>query len=123
MATIVHFNICADQPERARHFYEEAFAWKFTPLPQMNYYLIETKDIKARKGIGGGMYPRDDPKAPGVVNFIGVESLDEMIDKITALGGTVITPRHVVPNWGYFAVCTDTENNQFGIFEEDGQAH
>jgi uncharacterized protein len=124
MATIVHFNISADNPERAKTFYEKAFGWKFTHLPEpMNYYLIETEDTGGAKGIGGGMYSRHDPGAPGLINFVGVDSLDDAIERIPDLGGKIIVPRQVVPNWGYFAVCADTENNQIGIFEDDEQAH
>jgi len=27
-----------------------------------------------------------------------------------------------VPGWGYFAICADTENNGFAIFEADNTA-
>jgi len=37
-------------------------------------------------------------------------------------GGKVISPKMPVPGMGYFAVCTDRENNGFGIFEVDNAA-
>lgn len=51
MATIVHFDITAEEPERAKKFYEELFEWKINLLPgPENYYLIETKDLSGVKG-------------------------------------------------------------------------
>lgn len=124
MATIVHFNIIADQIDRAKTFYEKAFDWKFVSLPEpMNYYLIETTDVDGQKGIGGGLTIRESSQVPGTINFIGVTSLDEMVDRIKMLGGKIVTAKQVIPNWGYFAVCTDTENNQLGLFQEDKTAH
>jgi hypothetical protein len=38
------------------------------------------------------------------------------------LGGKVTTQKTPVPGMGYFAVCTDTESNTFGIFEADETA-
>ncbi len=46
MPTIVHFDLPADDVERAKKFYEKLFDWKFNqvsmPVP---FYLIETKDL------------------------------------------------------------------------------
>ena len=40
MATIIHFDVSADNPMRAKGFYEKLFDWKFELLPgPMNYYL------------------------------------------------------------------------------------
>jgi len=42
MPTIVHFDLPADDVERAKKFYEKLFDWKFDKVP-MPYYLIETQ--------------------------------------------------------------------------------
>jgi len=124
MATIVHFDISADKPKRAKEFYEKLFGWKITLLPgPMDYYLIETIDLEGKKGIGGGMSQRTAESKNGITNFIGVSSIDESIKKLTELGGKVIIPKQVVPGFGYNALCTDTENNLFGLFQEDTNAH
>ncbi len=33
---VVHFEIPADDVERAQSFYQEAFGWQITPMPDMN---------------------------------------------------------------------------------------
>lgn len=118
MATIIHFDLSADDTERAKKFYSELFGWEFNELPgQVPYYLIETKDITGKPGPGGGMAKRTAPQQ-GIINYIGVSSIDESIQKVKVLGGKVILEKQVIPGYGVLAVCTDTENNTFGLFEE-----
>ena len=88
------------------------------PVP---YYLIQTTDLNGNEGVGGGLAKRD-ASGQGITNFIGVSSVDEYIAKIEKLGGKVIEPKMAVPGWGYLAVCLDTENNTFGIWEDDENA-
>jgi hypothetical protein len=122
MPTIVHFDISADDTERAKRFYEELFGWKIGLLsgPEA-YYLIETTDLDGQIGIGGGMARRSKPE-DRITNFIGVNSINEYVAKVEKLGGKVIEPKRPVPGWGYLAVCLDTENNAFGLWEEDNNA-
>ncbi len=60
MATIIHFNISAEKPTRAKDFCEKLIDWKFELLPgPMDYYMIETKDLDGKPGTGGGMAKRE----------------------------------------------------------------
>jgi uncharacterized protein len=88
----------------------------------MNYYFNETKDLKGIPGIGGGMSKREHPRQGGINNFVGVASIDESMNKVVELGGKIIQQKQAVPEWGYVALCTDTENNIFGLFQEDKSA-
>lgn len=36
--------------------------------------------------------------------------------------GKVVVPKMAVPKMGYLAICLDTENNTFGIWETDESA-
>jgi uncharacterized protein len=42
--------------------------------------------------------------------------------KIEKLGGTICKPKTTVPGMGHFAICQDTENNTFAIWEMDPKA-
>ena len=53
------------------------------------------------------------------MDHFGVPSVDEYSAKVEKLGGKIVVPKSAVPGWGYFAICMDTENNVFGIFEAD----
>jgi predicted enzyme related to lactoylglutathione lyase len=41
---------------------------------------------------------------------------------VKELGGKVVAPKHAVPGMGYFALCIDTENNSFAIWESNENA-
>lgn len=125
MATIVHFDIGADDMSRARKFYEQLFGWKFTQLqPPMDYYqLIETAGLDGKPGVGGGLMKWDEQGRTGITNFMGVTSVDEALAKVKELGGQALSGKLTVPGFGYMATCTDTEGNTLGLFQEDPQAH
>ena len=119
MAAIVHFDISADNPERLKDFYEKLLGWKIEALPGMDYYFVETTGLHGEKGIGGGISKRSTESWKGITNFMGVDSIDATISKLTSLGGKVIVPKQLIPGYGYNAICSDPENNVIGLFQED----
>lgn len=119
MPTISYFEIPADDTERAKSFYSELFGWKMEKTEESaEYCLITTTDKKDQKGIQGGLMRRQRPGQP-IINFIDVPSVEEYSDKVVRLGGKVVIPRRLVPDRGYFALCLDTENNRFAIWERE----
>ncbi len=127
MPTIVHFEMPADDVERAKKFYTDLFGWKIEKWPgtssknssssSMEYWIVSTTDDKGNKAaIGGGLMKRQEQHQQ-ITNFIDVNSVDEYSSKIDKLGGKVVVTKMAVPGMGYFAVCHDTENNSFGIWE------
>ncbi len=127
MPTIVHFEIPSDDIERSRTFHNELFGWhieKWTgSMPAtaegMEYWLVTTVDDKGNKALTGGMMKR---QSQGITNYFDVKSVQEYSAKVEKLGGKVISPKQSLPGIGYIAICTDTENNRFGIFEADQTA-
>lgn len=118
MPTIVHFEIPADDTERAKKFYIDLFGWKIEKTPEMDYWMITTSGEKA---VDGGMMKRQNPEEK-ITNYIDVPSIDEYAAKVEKLGGKVVVPKAAVPNYGYFAVCIDTENNAFALWQSDKSA-
>ena len=125
MPTIVHFDIPSDNIERAKKFYSDLFGWKMDKWSGssegMEYWLISTVDDKGNKVLGGGMMKRQSPQQEGI-NYFDVKSVQESSAKVEQLGGKVVMPKSPVPGVGYMAVCKDSENNGFGIFEADQTA-
>lgn len=117
MATLVHFNITAANPAKIGQFYHELFDWKIEALPGQiePYYMISTEDLKHNKGIGGGIATGK----PGIINYVGVSSIENTLKKVLALGGKIIQAKQAVPGFGFLAVCADPEENMIGLFEED----
>jgi uncharacterized protein len=129
MSTIVHFEIPADDIERSKKFYTDLFGWKIEKWPgmdsgassDMEYWMITTTDGKGNKALGGGMMKRQMPQQPNI-NYIDVKSVDEYSSKVENIGGKVVVSKKAVPGMGYFAVCLDTENNAFAIWESTESA-
>ena len=120
MARVNHFEIPADQPERAVEFYKQVFGWSVRKWegPQ-DYWLVST-GVTSEPGINGAIVRRT--AVPTTTNTVVVHSLDEFAKRITAAGGKVVSPVMPVPGQGYMAYCTDTEGNRFGIMEADPDA-
>ena len=119
MATIVHFDISANDTGRAKTFYEKLFNWQIEKLPgPMNYYLVKTSDMQGNQGLGGGMSAREAGRSNGIINYIGVTSIDTTLKQVIDLGGTILQPAQMIPGYGRLALCTDTEDNIFGVFED-----
>ena len=119
-SSIVWFNVPADDVRRAQKFYSGLFGWKIKPFRGMKDFMqIDTGGADASPD--GGIGQRKDEKQ-SIVNYVGVESVEKFLAKVGKLGGKVCMPKTAVPQMGYFAVCQDTENNGFGLWEHDRNA-
>ena len=120
--TIVHFEIPADDVEKLRKFYSELFGWKIEKTPgPIDYWMIETipvseKETALHRGVNGGMMKRQNPEHRPV-NYIAVESVDDYVKKIEALGGRILVAKMEVPGVGWWALALDPEGNQFAILQ------
>jgi uncharacterized protein len=121
MSRVVHFEISADDPERAGTFYATVFGWHIQKWdgPQ-DYWLAGTGDT-SRPGIDGAIMRRD-AGMPPVINTIDVTSVDATVEQVLASGGSVAMPKMTVPGIGYMAYCFDTEGNMFGVMQADPSA-
>lgn len=121
MATIVHFDVASEDPERAKKFYAALFGWKYQSVPEFHYNLITTTNLDGTPGVGGGLGKRMDP-SQRITNYFGVKSLDAAMKQVADLGGKVVSPKMPVPGMGFLANCIDTEGNAFGLWEENAAA-
>ncbi len=117
---IVWFEIPADDPSRAKKFYSSLFGWKINPFPHMpDYWHIDTAG--GNDTPDGGMMARKHPQQPITV-YISVPSVTRAVAKVKKLGGKICVEKMGVPSMGYFAVCQDTENNIFALWERNESA-
>ncbi len=117
MSRVVHFEIPADDPERAVEFYKKVFGWKIDKWEgPMDYWLVKTGEDD-EMGINGAIMPKE--FGDKVRNTIAVESLDEAIKKIEAQGGKMLTEKQTIPNIGVMAAFKDTEGNISVILKPD----
>jgi predicted enzyme related to lactoylglutathione lyase len=119
-ANIVWFEIPADDLPRAKKFYSALFGWKIQNIPGMtDYWHIDTGGPDASPD--GGMMVRKHPQQPAM-NYVNVASVTKFMAKVKKLGGKICMPKTAVPKMGYFAVCQDTENNSFALWERSDKA-
>jgi len=120
MPRVVHFEIHADDPERAAKFYEKVFNWKISKWEgPVGYWLVTTGEDK-EPGINGAIMHR--VSKGSTWNTIDVPSVDEFVQKIVKADGKVVQKKTAVPGVGFMAYCADTEGNVFGIMQEDTKA-
>ena len=121
MPKIVHFEINADEPLRAKSFYENAFDWKIEKWEgPLEYWVIEA-GYEGEEGINGGLQKREEP-TDQIFNYINVTNADEFKDRIEKFGGSIESPKITVPGVGYIYMFKDTEGNKLGIMQEDENA-
>ena len=109
---IAHFDVHADDVERAKKFYEHVFGWRFSAWGPPGFFLIATGDEKD-PGIHGAVHdrPKDQPRSVGYQCTIAVEDVDVIAKMITEAGGQITVPRMVIPTVGEIIVFKDTEGN------------
>ena len=120
-ANIIWFEIPADKPERAQKFYSQLFGWKITPFPggMADYWHIDTGGDEATPD--GGLMKRMHP-AQTITSYVNVPSVTRAMAKVKRLGGKICKPKTAVPGMGYLAICLDTENNTFALWEINPKA-
>jgi uncharacterized protein len=125
MRKVVHFEIPADDLDRAKAFYSSVFGWALQTVPMAGgeYTAVVTTPVDGQTqlptepgAINGGMMQRDE-RTPSPVITVDVEAIDDALKEIEAGGGTTITPRTAIPGMGAFAYFKDPEGNVLGLWE------
>src|SRR3989344_7333419 len=124
----VHFEIQADDVDRAAKFYQDIFGciiqkWEGSPT---DYRIVMTADKDSKEpGINGGLLKRPCPApAPeqgtnAFVCTVQVENFDEIAEKILKAGGRVAMPKFALTGMAWQGYFLDTEGNTFGLHQVD----
>jgi uncharacterized protein len=120
MDRVVHFEIHADDPDRAERFYSEAFGWTVTRWKgSIDYRSVSSGE--GAPGIDGAIVERRLPIAgEGVAGFvctIAVEDIGATERRILGAGGQRVRDRQQIPGIGLHAYFKDTEGNIFGALQ------
>ncbi|MDD2935394.1 MAG: VOC family protein [Candidatus Pacebacteria bacterium] len=135
---VIHFEIHAFDPEKTIKFYSDVFGWKIeewkfpddTKIERENRYwgIMTAPENSKDPGINGGIVVRKGPvpKEGEAINAfvctIGVDSVDNYLEKIEKAGGSIALPKMPIPGMAWLAYAKDIDGNIFGIFEEDKNA-
>ena len=120
---VVHFEIPYDDGDRARSFYKEIFDWQLVQMPEMGGYTLVMTGPSGEQGptepgfINGGMLSRDMAATRHPVVVVDVPSIDETLQRVPELGGSVVAGKTAVGEMGFAAYVTDPEGNVVGLWE------
>jgi predicted enzyme related to lactoylglutathione lyase len=131
MSRVVHFEIQADDVERAKAFYADVFGWTYeddsAAVGGAVYWGIITGP-EGQMGINGGLLQRPAPVPQGhagtnaYVCTIGIGDYDATEARILAAGGVVALPKMALTGMAWQGYYLDSEGNTFGIHQPDPDA-
>ena len=111
---IAHFDVAADDVERARKFYERVFGWRFEPWGPPDFYLIHTGDARD-PGIHGSLSKRNQRvSGTGRVGYectIAVDDLSAIKQAVLANGGKIVFDEYEIVGVGRMFRFEDSEGN------------
>jgi predicted enzyme related to lactoylglutathione lyase len=131
MSRVVHFEIQADDVERAKAFYGDVFGWEYQDwsgaVGGATYWGIVTGP-EDQPGINGGILQRPAPTPAGhagtnaYVCTMQVDDYDAVESRILAAGGEVALPKMAMVGMAWQGYYLDSEGNTFGIHQPDPNA-
>lgn len=108
-----HIEFPADDPERAKAFYGAVAGWEFGEMEGFpDYYMFRTSE-----GYGGAIGKRDVSTGHALRIYIEVNSIDDALAASERTGGTTKEQKTDIPGMGWFAVVTDPEGSEVGLFQ------
>lgn len=122
MNKVVHFELPAEDMERAKSFYEKVFGWKIDPI-MPEYSMVYTQEVddnfmpKEVGAINGGIQKKDDIlKYPAIV--MEVEDIEVKLKEVEEAGAKIIMRPVDVMGRLLHARIIDTEGNVLGIIQK-----
>ncbi len=129
MDKVTHFEIPANDKEKAKQFYSSVFGWRINDIPMQmsggegSYTTATTVQVDqetmvpTEAGAINGAITERGAIASAPVITITVDAIEDSIEKITAAGGGVVQGRQEVTGMGYYAYVTDPSGNVIGLWE------
>src|SRR5438874_11757374 len=90
---VVHFEIPADNEERAKSFYQKAFGWDISKYPGMEYDMVGTTEMDQKTqmptkpgAINGGVTKRNS-EVKNTVSTVDVADSESTLQYVEQVGG------------------------------------
>jgi predicted enzyme related to lactoylglutathione lyase len=114
---MVHVEIPAGDTQKARQFWGSLFGWQWQTMEgPVEYHMTQLSDTT-----GGAIYAADPPGKRGARVYFDVDDIQAGVARVKELGGQA-GEAMPVPGMGWFAYGTDTEGNEFGLWQTDPNA-
>ena len=120
MPKIVHFEIPADDLQRASAFYHDVLGWEISRFGDEPYWLVRAGE-DGEPGANGALVARGELHR-GPVLVAGVADIDGVLRRVAVSGGKVVQGKLPVPGVGWSAYVIDPEGNTIGLFQPDASA-
>ena len=120
---VVHFELPADNEERAKSFYQKVFGWDISKYPGMEYHVVGTTEVDPKTrmptqpgAINGGLTKRNN-EVKNTVITVDVPDIEAALKNIEKLGGKMVRKKEPVADIGFTAYFKDTEGNIVGLWQ------
>jgi uncharacterized protein len=110
---LVHFELPAENADRAQRFYETLFSWRFRSWEGPIDYRMTEGDTQPVAAV----YPSDSDQRGPIVYF-DTEDIEATIERARELGGEA-EDKQPIPGIGWYSHAKDTEGNPIGFFQPD----
>jgi predicted enzyme related to lactoylglutathione lyase len=114
--SICHIEIPCRDLARAKAFYGKVFNWTFQDVSE-GYAMFDTGE-----GVGGGLDLRTEgyPTEKSVTIYVQVEDIVQSLKAVADAGGkTVQEKTKIGDEFGFYALLSDTEGNQIGLWSKN----
>ena len=113
---MVHLEIPADDTAKSREFWGGLFGWQFEAFPgPFEYHMTRLGENQ------GAAITNAEPGKRGALVYFDTDDINAGTARVKELGGEANDPQPV-PSMGWFAVCKDSEGNEFGLWQTDSSA-
>ena len=111
---LAHFDIQADDVERARGFYEGVFGWRFEAWGPPDFYMVFTGDER-EPAVHGSVSKREEPLQSGGRSgwecTVSVRDLKTIKSLVLEHGGKIVMDEYEIVGVGTMIKFQDPEGN------------
>jgi len=119
MNAIGWFDIYVDDLDRATAFYEKVLGQKLEPIgdPTGESQMMSFPADMGRYGAAGALSKsaHAGPGVGGTIVYFASQDCAVEAGRVADAGGQIVRPKFSIGEFGWVALCQDTEGNMFGL--------
>lgn len=116
MAKVEHFEVPADDVDRARSFYTNVFGFTYQPWGDDMGMLQSPEE----GGIGGDIHKRSEVPHPTFV--VTVDRIEDTLENVIAAGGEQLGEVQALGEQSRYVYIKDSEGNTIGLYDEQASS-
>lgn len=114
---VIWFEICVQDMERARKFYESVFQFKLTKLDSTKFDMWGFPMEQGQAGAAGALIRIEGVAsgAGGTLVYFSCDDCAVQAARAAENGGDIHRPKFSIGQYGFAALINDTEGNLIGL--------